>query len=184
VPPLNRDDSVLYFPPETFGPFRVLHQIGAGTLGPVFRAHEPDRDRLVAIKVFRVDITPEREGLLVQALAALVNAGLRHPGIAAPIGAGVEGNVVYLAQEYAVGDSLDVVLREQRPVPPADALPMVDQLADAIDAAARRGLHHGLLHPRDVLLTAEGPVVTGFGIAQALTQAGVRLPVRRPSINS
>ena len=180
VPPLNRDDSVLYFPPEAFGPFRVLHQIGAGTLGPVFRAHEPDRDRLVAIKVFRLDLTPEQEGLLVQALHNLVKAGPIHPSIAAPIGAGVEGSAVYLAQEYAVGDSLDVVLREHGRVSLADAFPVVDQLADAIDAAAAGGLHHGLLHPRDVLLGADGPVVTGFGIAQALTEAGARLPVRRP----
>jgi len=180
VPPLNRDDSVLYFPPEAFGPFRVLHQIGAGTLGPVFRAHEPDRDRLVAIKVFRLDLTPEQTGLLAQALHSLVKAGPIHPSIAAPIGAGVEGGAVYLAQEYAVGDSLDVVLREHGRVSLADAFPVVDQLADAIDTAAAGGLHHGLLHPRDVLLGADGPIVTGFGIAQALTEAGARLPVRRP----
>jgi hypothetical protein len=180
VPLLNRDDSVLYFPPEAFDPFRVLHQIGAGTLGPVFRAHEPDRDRLVAIKVFRLDLNPEQTGLLAQALQDLVKAGPIHPSIAAPIGAGVEGGSVYLAQEYAVGDSLDVVLREHGRVSLADAFSVVDQLADAIDTAAAGGLHHGLLHPRDVLLGADGPVVTGFGIAQALTGAGARLPVRRP----
>ncbi len=92
----------------------------------------------------------------------------------------MEGSAAYLAQEYAVGESLDIVLRERGPVPLTETLPLVDQLADAIDAAARRGLSHGLLHPRDVLLTADGPVITGFGIAWALTQAGVRLPVRRP----
>ena len=180
VPPLNRDDAVLYFPPDTFGPFRVLHQIGAGTLGPVFRAYEPDRDRLVAVKVFRLDITPGQTAQLAQALEAVVNAGLSHPGMAAPVGAGVEAGAAYLAQSYVVGDSLDVVMREQGPARPGEALETIDRLAGAIDAAAARGLHHGLLHPRDVLMTAEGPVLTGFGIAQALAQAGIALPVRRP----
>ena len=44
---------------DAFGPFRVLHQIGAGTLGPVFRAYDPERDRLVAVKLFRLGLTPE-----------------------------------------------------------------------------------------------------------------------------
>ena len=85
IRPLNREDSVLYFPPEAFGPFRVLHQIGAGTLGPVFRAYEPAdaaderRDRLVAIKVFRLDLTPEQSAALVTALEALIAAHINHP---------------------------------------------------------------------------------------------------------
>ena len=126
IRPLNREDSVLYFPPEAFGPFRVLHQIGAGTLGPVFRAYEPAdaaderRDRLVAIKVFRLDLTPEQSAALVTALEALIDAHINHPNIAAPIAAGLDYGAAYLAQEYAVGDSLDVVLRERGPMPVQD----------------------------------------------------------------
>src|SRR5437868_14323612 len=62
---LTREDSVLYFPPEAFGPFRVLHQIGAGTLGPVFRAVDRGGERLVAVKVFRLDISPEQSAAFV-----------------------------------------------------------------------------------------------------------------------
>ena len=74
---LAHDDSVLYFPPEAFGPFRVLHQIGAGTLGPVFRAHEPAGDRLVAVKVFRLDITPEQSAALVGQFEQLIARDIR-----------------------------------------------------------------------------------------------------------
>ncbi len=81
IRPLNREDSVLYFPPEAFGPFRVLHQIGAGTLGPVFRAHESERDRLVAVKVFRLEITPEQVSLLCRSsFRSSVAADITHPG--------------------------------------------------------------------------------------------------------
>jgi len=179
VPPLNRDASALYFPPEAFGPFRILHQIGAGTLGPVFRAYEPDRDRLVAIKVFRIDVTPDRQERLAQALAFLVETGPIHPSAATPIRAGAEAGVVYLAQEYAVGESLDVALGGRRVVRAVEALALLEPLAGAIDAAALHGLNHGLLHPRDVVITPEGPVVTGFGVARALLEAGVPLPARR-----
>ena len=57
---LTRDDPTGFAAPPAFGPFRVLHQIGVGALGPVFRTYEPTRDRLVAVKVFRLDIRPNR----------------------------------------------------------------------------------------------------------------------------
>ena len=66
---LTRDDPTAFAPPPAFGPFRVLHQVGVGVLGPVFRTYEPTRDRLVAVKVFRLDIVPE----LAQALASALN---------------------------------------------------------------------------------------------------------------
>ena len=65
IHPLTREDHTAFSPPPAFGPFRVLHQIGVGALGPVFRTYEPTRDRLVAVKVFRLDIVPEQ----AQALA-------------------------------------------------------------------------------------------------------------------
>jgi len=178
IRPLNREDSVLYFPPEAFGPYRVLHQIGAGTLGPVFRAYEPGRDRLVAIKVFRLDLTPEQSTALVGHLDALVAADIHHPNIAAPISAGLESGAVYLAQEYAVGDSLDVVLRERGPMSIRDAEPLVASLARAIDYAASRGVTHGSLHLRDIVLAADAARITGFGIAAALTKIAAKLPTR------
>ena len=49
-------------------PFRILHQIGAGSLGPVFRAHDPANDRFVALKLFRLDLTPEQTAQLAAAL--------------------------------------------------------------------------------------------------------------------
>src|SRR2546430_485880 len=65
-PPLNTEATGTA-PPDAFGPFRVLHQIGAGTLGPVYRAYDAQRERLVAIKRFTLDLPPERVHQLVAA---------------------------------------------------------------------------------------------------------------------
>jgi serine/threonine protein kinase len=180
IRPLNREDSVLYFPPEAFGPFRVLHQIGAGTLGPVFRAYEPggNRDRLVAVKVFRLDLTPDQTSVLVAELKSLVDRNLSHPAISAPIAAGLEHGAAYLAQEYAVGDSLDVVLREHGPLLIDEGVALVDALAGAIDYAAGHGVRHGSLHLRDILLDNGSARITGFGIAAALAKVGAKRPTR------
>src|SRR3954466_10321789 len=100
APSLTREDPSAFSPPPAFGPFRVLHQIGVGALGPVFRTYEPERDRLVAVKAFRLDIKPEQARALADELSPAAAAGLFHPSIVEPIAAGVEGTLAYAAEEY------------------------------------------------------------------------------------
>lgn len=166
--------------PDAFGPFRVLHQIGAGTLGPVFRAFDPDRDRLVAIKLFTIDLPPERVHQVVAELERLLAAALTHPAIAAPLATGIHDNHPFLAQEYVAADSLDVSVREHGPAAPGHALRIAAQLASGLDFAAIDNIVHGALHPRDVLLTPDDARLTGLGIARAFERASVAPPVRRP----
>ena len=167
-------------PPDAFGSFRVLHQIGAGTLGPVFRAYDPERERLVAVKLFRLELPPEWVDRLAAALERLTVATPPHPAIAAPLASGVDGVTAYLAQEYVAAESLDVLLRQQKQASARDSLRVAAQLAGALDAAAEAGIYHGALHPRDVLVGPDETKLTGLGIAQALESARVTPPSRRP----
>ncbi len=176
--PLNA--STNYAPPPAFGRFRLQHQIGAGVLGPVFRTEDPDSGHLVAVKVFLLDLPPERAADLAAELQRIVDLGLDHPRIARPIAAGVEGSVAYLAQQYIDAESLDVALRQYGPAPPPDAVRLISHMAEALDESARLDARHGSLHPRDILVTPGDTHVTGLGVALALERIGWRPPVRRP----
>jgi serine/threonine protein kinase len=180
VPPLPIDGSSPGSPPTAFGPFRVLHQVGAGTTGFVFRAHDPVEGRLVAVKAFRLDLTPERAAELAGALQSLAARSVSHPSIAAPIAAGVEDGLAWFAQAYVPAESLDSALRQYGPPPVADALTIITQLAGALDFAAAAGIVHGALHPRDVLVAPGETHLVDLGVAVALESVGVRAPVRRP----
>jgi hypothetical protein len=158
----------------------VLHQIGVGALGPVFRTYEPTRDRLVAVKVFRLDITPEQAAVLADELARATEAGLFHQSIVEPVAAGLEGTVAYRAEEYVAAESLDVAMRHYAPAALDKALPFITQLAAAIDFARAAGVGHGALHPRDIFVTPDEARATGFGVVDALDRLGIRAPVRRP----
>ena len=149
-------------------------------LGPVFRTYEPTRDRLVAVKVFRLDITPEQAQALADALALASEAGLFHPSVVEPIAAGVEGTVAYRAEEYVAAESLDVAMRHYAPAAIDKVLPFITQLAGAIDFARTAGVGHGALHPRDIFVTPDEARATGFGVVEALERVGLRAPVRRP----
>jgi eukaryotic-like serine/threonine-protein kinase len=167
-------------PPDAFGPFRVLHQIGAGALGPVFRAYDPDQDKLVAVKLFRVDLPPERVHELVADFERLIAADLTHSSIVAAVATGIVQVSPYLAQDFVAADSLDTVLREHGPAPAGEGLRIVTQIAGGLDYAAVVGIVHGALHPRDVLISPDDVRLTGIGVARALERVGVQVPVRRP----
>lgn len=158
----------------------MLHQIGAGTLGPVFRAYDATRERLVAVKLFKLDLPPERTHQLVAELERLIAADLAHPALATPLATGISGVSAFLAQDYVAADSLDLAVREYGPAPVGNALRVAAQLAGALDFAAAVQITHGALHPRDVLLSSDDTRLTGLGISRALERIGVVAPVRRP----
>jgi len=125
-----------------------------------------------------LELTPEQVEIFGNALAHIVNVELSHPAIVAPLAAGFEAGTPFMAYEYVAGESLDVALR--RDARPAEALQWIALLAGAVDAAHARGLEHGALHLRDVLVSSDGVCVTGFGIARALEHVQIDVPVRRP----
>ncbi len=180
IGPLTHDDANPISPPRAFGPYRVMHQIGVGVLGPVFRTFEPDGDRLVALKAFHLDLTPEHARTLADLLHGTKQASGSHPALVPSIDAGVSDGIPYLATEYVAAESLDVAIRHYAPAPVDAAFPLIVQLADGLDAAHACGLTHGALHLRDVFLTPELARIAGFGVVPALEQVGVRGPLRRP----
>ena len=157
-----------------------MHQIGAGVLGPVFRAYNPPHDRPFAVKAFHIDITPEQAETLTERFGELVVAGSFHPGVVPATAVGVDDGVLYLAQEYVAGESLDAAMRDYAPAALETALPLIDRLAGALDACHARGVRHGGLHLRDIFVTPSGGRVTGFGVVAALEDVGVSGPIRRP----
>lgn len=136
----------------------------------------------MAVKAFRLDLVPEDAARLAAALRRLAAQPVRHPAVVPMLEAGLEGAIPFVAMEYASGEALDVVLREQAPLPLDRARRVLAPVAQALDAAAAAGLAHGALHPRDIFLTTGSwdVRVTGLGVVGALESIGVRPPMRRP----
>ncbi|MPY86586.1 MAG: PEGA domain-containing protein [Luteitalea sp.] len=166
--------------PSSLGSYRVQHQLGVGTLGPVFLAADEVLHVTAAVKVFDVGATPEQIVGLVQRLNAVAARLSSHPGIIKLFEAGVANHVAYLATEHAEGMPLDARLRERDATLPAEALGWLEAMAEAIDSIHADGVDHGSLHPRDILLTTTGPRVTGCGIARSVEDVDMRAPVRLP----
>jgi hypothetical protein len=166
--------------PAAYGRIRVLHQIGTGSLGPVFRGDDPQRRDPVAIKVLHLPLTQDARVQVVERLQAVAADTPNHVAIARVLDAGVAGERCYIESTLVTGEPLDVALATYGPATIADAVPRLRNLAEALDLAADNGVWHGALHPPDILVSADETVVVGLGVASTLEAVGVAVARRDP----
>jgi hypothetical protein len=181
VTPLPLDETASFSESPSFGPYRVLHQAGSGVLGPVFRAHDPRDERIVAIKALTFEISPGQLDALADALRTLTGA-VAHPNLISVLDSGVERRAPYLVMSYESGETLDLAVRRFAPAPLERALSLLAPLGAGLDALwAHRQWGHGALHPRDVFIDHEAATVRlgGWGLARLIESTCGPLPPRR-----
>src|SRR5882762_8384642 len=137
-------------PGTRLGPYEIVSPIGAGGMGEVWKARDTRLDRTVAVKVANEKFSErfEREARAV--------AALNHPHICTLHDVGPN----YLVMEYIDGRPL------KGPMPIPEALRLAIQIADALDAAHRKGIVHRDLKPGNILVTKSGVKLLDFGLAK------------------
>ena len=157
-----------FTPGTSLGPYKILSPLGAGGMGEVYRAQHVRLGREVAIKVLPESMadSPDRRNRFER--EARVLATLNHPNIATLHGLEDCGDHTLLEMELVPGETLaDRIGRG--PMPPAEAVPIFKQIAEALEAAHEQGIIHRDLKPANVKVTPGGRVkVLDFGLAKAL----------------
>ncbi|MFK7987639.1 MAG: tetratricopeptide repeat protein [Sandaracinaceae bacterium] len=149
------------------GRYVVLDHVGAGAMGAVYAAYDPELDRKVALKVVRDDAGSEEARRIGQARLlreAQAMARIGHPNVIQVFDVGTFGESIYIAMEFVDGDGLGVWQkgREVRAVVAAYA-----QAARGLEYAHRAGVVHRDFKPDNCLVDASGRVrVIDFGIAR------------------
>ena len=153
--------------------YRIDGVVGRGGMGVVYQATELALDRPVALKLIAPELAHDRsfhERFLRESRLA---ASLDHPGILPVYAAGEAGGELYLATRYVDGTDLRAILAEERTLPPERALALVGQVAEALDAAHRRGLVHRDVKPGNVLVDASDHCyLCDFGLTKQLGDGG------------
>lgn len=150
---------------ERLDRYEIIDAIGHGAFSDVYLATDPDGGRVV--------LKCPHEGIIGDVATfdrfrreMEIARRLDHPGIQHSLDPGGDRTRPYLVMEYIEGETLREHLARRGRLPIAEAVSIVDHLADAMGYAHRQGVTHRDLKPENVLITAEGrPVVTDFGIA-------------------
>jgi serine/threonine-protein kinase len=155
------------------GDYSLVRELGRGGMGVVYLARDVQLDREVAIKLLPPHLALDpgaRERFLREARMA---AGLSHPHIVPIHRVGEVGGFVFFVMSYVKGETLGERLRARGPLPPAEAMRVMREVAWALAYAHGRGVIHRDVKPDNILLEAEAgrAMVSDFGIAQGDAEA-------------
>ncbi len=150
------------------GNYQVLHEIGRGGMGVVYKARQANLSRIVALKMI---LAGEHAGLRERARLrneAQAAAQLVHPNVVQIFEIGEHEGLPFLTMEYVAGGNLARMLRAM-PQAFRWSARMTETMARAIHLAHRRGIVHRDLNPSNILIAPDGtPKISDFGLAKFL----------------
>ncbi|MGB6206366.1 serine/threonine-protein kinase PknH/PknJ [Mycobacterium sp.] len=153
-----------------FGRYRLIELLGRGGMGEVWRAHDTDTDRVVAIKVLPAHLSEDEEFQRRFRREAHAAARLSDPHVIPIHNYGEIDGRLYVDMRLIEGRDLQAVLAEG-PLDPGRAVRIIEQVAMALHAAHKVGLLHRDVKPSNILLDGNDfAYLIDFGIARALDE--------------
>jgi serine/threonine-protein kinase len=157
------------------GKYEILEEepIGRGKFAQVYKARDTESDKIVALKVLRLQSVDEFVSVQRFQQEARNARKLEHDHIVRVYKVDEDQGQHYIAMELAQGPTLAELIREQGPMSWEDALEILEQIASALDYAHDHKLVHRDIKPSNVLLDSEkGVLLSDFGLSKAIEKSG------------
>jgi DNA-binding beta-propeller fold protein YncE len=158
---------------STVAGYRLDALIARGGMGVVYRATHLGLERPVALKVIAGELA-DREGFRERFLReSRLAARLDHPSVVPIFDSRELDGELIVAMRLVEGGDLRKLIDRRGPLPPAEALALLAQVADALDAAHAAGIVHRDVKPHNILVEGDRAFLSDFGLAKALDESGV-----------
>ena len=157
------------------GRFDIERVIGTGGMGVVFKAHDGELHRAVAVKVLAPHLAHSAAARKRFAREAKAAAAVIHPNVIPIHNVASDGKLPYLVMQYVAGESLQARVDRLGPLPIADVLRIAQQTAAGLSAAHAQGLIHRDVKPANILLeeSIDRVVLSDFGLARTVDDASL-----------
>jgi hypothetical protein len=157
------------------GRYRIVKTLGKGAMGVVYRAHDENLEREVAVKVLASELRQHPEALRFFVEEAKALAQLNHPNIVSVYDQTTDGTDTYLIMEFVDGRTLESLLEEKHKLPPHTALALIDQLCAGLSYVHARRVIHRDIKPANIFVSRERIVKLGdFGLARVMRELSIR----------
>jgi hypothetical protein len=163
---------------EEFAGYRIERRLGRGGMGILYLAVEPGLERRVALKLIAPEAAADDVFARRFAEESRIAASIEHPNVVPIYAAGEEEGVPWIAMRYVAGPDLGRRLAREGRLDPVEAVALIAQIGNGLDAIHAAGLVHRDVKPANVLLSGdpgdEHAYITDFGVARNLaTQSGL-----------
>ena len=154
--------------------FEILQLLGQGGMGAVYKARDTELERLVALKLIRPELASHPEILRRFKQELILAREVTHRNVIRIFDLGQAQGIKFITMEYVEGRDLKSLIHEKGKFTAEDAVPIVLQIAAALEAAHTAGVVHRDLKPQNVMSDKDGRVyVMDFGIARSLEHQGM-----------
>jgi tetratricopeptide (TPR) repeat protein len=183
-PVLTHSETAVFSAGQTIsGRYRIVRSLGHGGMGEVYEAEDLELKERVALKTLLPGIAADERMIARFKREIQLARKISHPNVCRvfdlarhPADGSSPETIVFLTMELVEGETLAARLQREGRLAPETALPLLAQIAEALDAAHRAGVIHRDLKPSNVMLApaSEGPraVVTDFGLARSFVPTG------------
>jgi serine/threonine protein kinase/tetratricopeptide (TPR) repeat protein len=154
--------------------YQILKRLGEGGMGAVYKARDHELDRLVALKVIRPELAGRPDILRRFKQELILARQVTHKNVVRIFDLGSADGRKFITMDFIPGRDLKSILVERGKLPPAEVVPIFQQICRGLEAAHVEGVVHRDLKPQNVMVDDTARVwLMDFGLARSMEQAGM-----------
>jgi serine/threonine protein kinase/tetratricopeptide (TPR) repeat protein len=156
------------------GRYRIVRQLGQGGMGTVYEAFDVELERTIALKSIRPDLAANPAAVRRLKQETLLTRQIAHRNVVRIFDLGVADGLRFITMEFVDGTDLKSLLGTRGRFSPKDAVAVMKQVCQGLQAAHTEDVIHRDLKPQNILVGRDNRVrIVDFGLARSFEQTGI-----------